>query len=67
MAAATSASSAHSAAAVALPAGAAEAEAGAAPAGGEPALHTWGETLRALWDWRILSLLMLGFSAGLPL
>jgi len=67
LAAATSASSAHSAAAVALPAGAAEAEAGAAPAGGEPALHTWGETLRALWDWRILSLLMLGFSAGLPL
>jgi PAT family beta-lactamase induction signal transducer AmpG len=47
---------------VALPAGAPDADAGAAPA-----LHTWGETLQALWDWRVLSLLMLGFSAGLPL
>lgn len=27
----------------------------------------WRETLSALWDWRVLSLLMLGFSAGLPI
>jgi len=47
---------------VALPAGAPDADSAAAPP-----LHTWGETLQALWDWRVLSLLMLGFSAGLPL
>lgn len=51
---------------VALPAGA-PAGAPDADAGAAPALHTWGETLQALWDWRVLSLLMLGFSAGLPL
>ncbi len=38
-----------------------------APQARPQALHTWRETLQALWDWRILSLLMLGFSAGLPL
>lgn len=51
---------------VALPAGA-PAGAPDADAGAAPPLHTWGETLQALWDWRVLSLLMLGFSAGLPL
>jgi len=38
-----------------------------APQARPQALHSWRETLQALWDWRILSLLMLGFSAGLPL
>ena len=28
---------------------------------------SWRETLATLWDWRVLSLTMLGFSAGLPL
>ncbi|BAO82446.1 permease of the major facilitator superfamily [Serpentinimonas maccroryi] len=51
---------------VALPAGA-PAGAPDADSAAAPPLHTWGETLRALWDWRVLSLLMLGFSAGLPL
>jgi len=28
---------------------------------------SWRDTLAALWDWRVLSLALLGFSAGLPL
>jgi MFS transporter, PAT family, beta-lactamase induction signal transducer AmpG len=28
---------------------------------------SWGSSLAALWDWRVLSLLFLGFSAGLPI
>jgi PAT family beta-lactamase induction signal transducer AmpG len=27
----------------------------------------WRQTLATLWDWRVLSLLLLGFSAGLPI
>ncbi len=32
-----------------------------------PARPSWRETLRSLWDRRVLSLLFLGFSAGLPI
>lgn len=39
----------------------------AAPASGPARSKTWRETLSVLWDWRVLSMLMLGFSAGLPL
>ncbi|NIC42541.1 AmpG family muropeptide MFS transporter [Aquabacterium sp. A08] len=40
--------------------------ASAAPAGAPPA-PSWAQSLAALWDWRVLSLLLLGFSAGLPI
>lgn len=29
--------------------------------------RTWRDSLASLWDWRVLSMLMLGFSAGLPI
>ncbi|WP_460565377.1 AmpG family muropeptide MFS transporter [Hydrogenophaga aquatica] len=32
-----------------------------------PPARGWRATLAALWDWRVLSLLCLGFSAGLPI
>ena len=32
-----------------------------------PTRPTWRETLRSLWDWRVLCLLALGFSAGIPI
>ncbi|TDQ45211.1 AmpG family muropeptide MFS transporter [Tepidicella xavieri] len=32
-----------------------------------PPAKTWRDSLAALWDWRVLSMLMLGFSAGLPI
>ncbi len=32
-----------------------------------PSARSWRDSLAALWDWRVLSLLMLGFSAGLPI
>ncbi len=33
----------------------------------QPSARTWRDSLAALWDWRVLSMLMLGFSAGLPI
>jgi len=39
----------------------------AVPTVASPGRPSWGQALRALWDRRVLSLLALGFSAGLPL
>ena len=41
----------------------------ASPADHSPAAAppTWRETLRSLWDWRVLCLLAMGFSAGIPI
>jgi MFS transporter, PAT family, beta-lactamase induction signal transducer AmpG len=39
----------------------------ARPGHDAPARRPWAETLASLWDWRVLCLLALGFSAGIPI
>eukprot|EP01032_Pedospumella_encystans_P011022 gene11022-12852_t len=37
------------------------------PSHQKPPMPSWRDTLKTLWDWRVLCLLAMGFSAGIPI